>query len=115
MVITASNVTLNVKNLDGSIAFYESIGLKLKGRWGNFYAQVTGPDIVIGLHPTDENQLKTDSGNASIGFTIDDFEGAKSRLMGLSIRSTDRQEEGGSFLHFVDPDGNALYFIKPKW
>jgi len=28
---------------------------------------------------------------------------------------TERSEEGGQFLHFTDPDGTALYFIKPKW
>jgi len=27
---------------------------------------------------------------------------------------TERSEEGGQFLHFADPDGTALYFIKSK-
>ena len=26
----------------------------------------------------------------------------------------ERSEEGGEFLHFIDPDGTSLYFIKPK-
>ena len=32
-----------------------------------------------------------------------------------ALRTMLRQEEGGSFLHFTDPDGTPLYFIKPKW
>ena len=98
MSINASNLTINVKDLDKSIAFYQSIGLTLTNRWGNHYANLTGS-----------------SGNVSIGFTTDDFEGAKVLLNGLSIPVTERQEAGGKFLHFNDPDGTAHYFIQPKW
>ena len=115
MTIKESNVTINVKDLDNSISFYESIGLTVKNRWGNYYAQLIAPDIVIGLHPTSETNLKGNSGNTSIGFTIDDFDNAKSLLDKLDIRTTNRQEEGGEFILFNDPDGTSLYFIKPKW
>lgn len=115
MTIKESNITINVKDLDNSIAFYVSIGLIVKERWGNYYAQLTAPGIVIGLHPTSETNLIGNSGNVSIGFTTDNIEETKSFLHGLSIQTTDRQEEGGQFLHFNDPDGTSLYFIKPKW
>jgi catechol 2,3-dioxygenase-like lactoylglutathione lyase family enzyme len=115
MTITSSNISINVKDLDKSISFYESIGLTVKNRWGNYYAQLTAPDVVIGLHPSSGANLSGNSGNASIGFTVDDFEGAKSLLQKLSIKTTDRQEEGGQFLHFNDLDGTSLYFIKPNW
>ena len=115
MAIKSSNITLNVLELDNSIAFYESLGLTVKTRWGNHYAQLIAPGIIIGLHPTNELNLKGNSGNVSIGFTTDDFEATKSLLQKLSINFTDRQEEGGQFLHFTDPDGTALYFINPKW
>jgi predicted enzyme related to lactoylglutathione lyase len=115
MTIKESNVTLNVKDLENSISFYESIGLTVKNRWGNYYAQLKAPDIVIGLHPTSQSASKGNSGNSSIGFTVDDFDEAKSLLQKLSIEATYRQEEGGEFIHFNDPDGTALYFIKPKW
>lgn len=115
MTIKDSNITINVKDLDKSISFYESIGFTIKNQWGNHYAQLTAPGIVIGLHPTNENNLSGNSGNVSLGFTLDDFEGAKSQLIKLSINPTDRVEEGGQFLHFNDPDGTALYFVKPNW
>jgi len=115
MTIKESSITINVKDLEKSISFYESIGLTVKNRWGNYYAQLKAPDIIIGLHPTRHNNLKENSGNTSIGFTIDDFEEAKSLLQKLSIKATNRIEEGGEFIHFIDPDGTALYFIRPKW
>jgi catechol 2,3-dioxygenase-like lactoylglutathione lyase family enzyme len=115
MKITSSNISINVKDLDKSISFYESIGLTVKNRWGNYYAQLTAPDVIIGLHPSSDANQSGNSGNASIGFTVDDFEGAKTLLQKLSIKTTDRQEEGGKFLHFNDLDGTSLYFIKPTW
>ncbi len=115
MPITATNLTINVKDMDQSISFYQSIGLKLEKRWGNHYAQLTAPGLVIGLHPTSDGNLKGNSGNVSIGFTTDDFDATKAELRELSISIAERQEEGGQFIHFNDPDGTALYFIKPKW
>ena len=115
MTIKAAKITIMVKDLDKSVSFYLSLGLDLKTRWGNHYAQLTAPGIVIGLHPTSDANLTGGSGNASIGFTADNFEEAKSLLQKLSIASTSRSEEGGQFLHFNDPDGTALYFIQPKW
>jgi catechol 2,3-dioxygenase-like lactoylglutathione lyase family enzyme len=115
MTIKDSNITINVKDMDKSVSFYQSIGFTIKNRWGNHYAQLAAPGIVIGLHPTAEANLKENSGNLSIGFTTDNIEETKSALEHLLIPVTEREEEGGEFLHFSDPDGTALYFIKPKW
>jgi catechol 2,3-dioxygenase-like lactoylglutathione lyase family enzyme len=57
MTIKESNITINVKDLDNSISFYLSIGMTIKKRWGNYYAQLTAPGIIIGLHPTSETNL----------------------------------------------------------
>ena len=114
MIIKDSNVTIMVKDMNRSISFYQSLGLALKNRWDNHYAQVTAAGITIGLHPTTEG-LSQRSGNVSIGFTVDNFEETQALLKNLSIDAQSRQEEGGQFLHFADPDGTTLYFIKPKW
>jgi catechol 2,3-dioxygenase-like lactoylglutathione lyase family enzyme len=115
MAIKDSNITINVKDLDQSISFYQSIGFKEKNRWGNHYAQLAAPGLLIGLHPSRDTNVTKGSGHVSIGFTSDDFEETKTLLDKLSIPITERQEEGGQFIHFNDPDGTALYFIKPKW
>lgn len=114
MAIKESNVTINVKDLDKAISFYESIGLTTKNRWKNHYAQMVAPGIVIGLHPSSKH-TSHHSGTISIGFTTDNFDETKALLMKHSIPLTEPQEEGGQFLHFTDPDGTAIYFIKPNW
>lgn len=115
MTIKESNITINVKDLDNSISFYKSIGLTEQKRWGNHYAQLTAPGIVIGLHPTIDGNLAGSSGNVSIGFTTDNIEETNDELQKLSIKTAKREEEGGRFLHFNDPDGTSLYFIESKW
>src|SRR5215475_697219 len=115
MKIQESNVTVNVKDLNKSVHFYNSIGLTLQNRWGNYYAQMTAPGIVIGLHPTSDKNLKGNSGNASIGFIADNFDEVRTLLKELSISTSEAVEEGGTIINFSDPDGTALYFIKPKW
>ena len=115
MIIKESNITINVRNMERSIFFYQSIGFIIKQQWGNHYAQLEAAGTIIGLHPTGEKHLKGDSGNVSIGLTTDNFDDAKILLDKLYIPYSPRQEEGGDFLHFSDPDGTMLYFIKPKW
>lgn len=113
--ITNTTLTINVCDLDQSIKFYEGIGLKLDKRWDDHYAEMKAPGMTIGLHPAKEHTPSIGSGNTSIGFTCTNFEKAKTTLLALSITVKERNEEGGSFLHFQDPDGTALYFIDPKW
>ena len=113
-MIRGTNITIMIKDMDRSISFYQSIGFEVKDRWGNHYAQLVAPGIAIGLHPTSEKNLSNGLSNISIGFTTDDFEMVKSQLAQLSITPMERREEGGQFLHFTDPDGTPLYFIKPK-
>ena len=114
MKITNTHLTFTISNLDKSIAFYASIGFTLEQRWENHYAQMRGPGIEIGLHPS-VNVIATGASNMSIGLTVDDFEAASSNLKELGIAYSERSEEGGDFIHFADPDGNPLYIIKPKW
>ena len=54
--IKTANVTIMVKDMDKSIDFYtKGLGLELKQRWNNHYAQVSSPGVVIGLHPAKES------------------------------------------------------------
>jgi catechol-2,3-dioxygenase len=43
MTIKQANITVNVKEMETAISFYQSIGLTVKNRWGNYYAQLTAP------------------------------------------------------------------------
>ncbi len=115
MQIKDSHITIYVKDLDNSISFYQSIGLTLKNSWESEYAMLTVQGISIGLHPSNKETLKGNSGNVSIGFATDNMEETKSELQKLNINFKERNEGGGQFLHFTDLDGTALYFIKSNW
>jgi catechol 2,3-dioxygenase-like lactoylglutathione lyase family enzyme len=113
MTINESNVTIMVKNLDESIKFYKSIGLKLKNRWENDYAMVESTGITIGLHPT--NKKKLGSGSVSIGFMVDSLVEAKVMLEKNNITCRFEDGKSGKYIHFDDLDGTDLYFVDPKW
>ena len=112
--ITGTNVTIMVKDMNRSISFYESIGLKLKERWGDHYAMVETIGLTLGIHPGG-NEL-SGSGTTSIGFMVDNIEDVKT-LLEKNVITGRREEDGksGIYLHFKDPDGALLYFVKPKW
>jgi len=113
MNITASNVTIMVKNMDKAIEFYETIGLTLQQRWDNHYAMIGAEGITLGLHPADEE--KTSSGSVSVGFMVNDIEETKKLLNMHSIAYDEADGKSGHYLNFKDLDGTALYFVKPKW
>ncbi len=108
--INSTNVTIMVTNMNLAIDFYTSIGLTLKNRWGDYYAMVEAPGITIGLHPAATTEH---SKAVSIGFGVEDLEPVKAKLEELNI-SFRVQEDGkaGDLLHFADPNGFPLYFIK---
>ena len=114
ITINSTNVTIMVNDMDKGISFYESIGLSLKQRWDNHYAMLTAPGLTIGLHPTEDKN--PNSGTLSIGFMIDSIEEAKALLDKNNISHNEEDDgKSGIYLHFKDPYGTILYFVKPKW
>lgn len=111
--ITQTNLTIMVRDMNKSISFYtEVLGFSILRRYGDHYAQITAPGIIIGLHPS-EGEINA-SENISIGFTVNHFDEAKIHLVEAWIVHHERKEEGGHFIHFRDPDGTPLYFIEPR-
>ncbi|NVO20813.1 MAG: VOC family protein [Bacteroidetes bacterium] len=115
MKILQSNITIMVKDLERSIAFYLSLGLSLKEKWGEHYAQVEAPGVIIGLHPKAKDDSKTTSGSLSIGFMTPDFDEARGLLISQTIKFQEESGKSGQILNFQDPDGTWLYFMKPEY
>jgi len=110
--ITTSNVTVMVKDMDKAIEFYKAIGLELKQRWDNHYAQVAAPGVVIGLHPA--KQTGNSSANISIGFGVEKLDDVKTKLDELHVKFDVSDDKAGNILSFYDPDGTPLYFMESK-
>jgi predicted enzyme related to lactoylglutathione lyase len=111
--IHTSNVTVMVQNMDRAINFYvEGLGLTLKQRWGEHYAQVAAPGLVIGLHPSDK-AIETQN-SVSLGFGVEKIEEAEARLKALGIAFNHAEGKGGKFASFIDPDGTPLYFMETQ-
>ena len=112
MNIIDTNVTIMVKDMDESIRFYEQIGMKVKSRWGNHYAMLTGPGITLGIHPGGDG--KPDS-HISIGFIIENIDDAKSLFEKNNITYKSSNDGSGIFAHTKSPDGTTVYFMQPKY
>jgi len=117
-VIKQANVTVMVGDMERAVEFYaKTLGLKLKARYGNEFAQVEAPGTIIALHPTGKDGPRPDNSESlSIGFAVDDLDKAmvelKSKGVQFSRVSDDTQVR---LAFFTDPDGNPLYLSQSKW
>jgi catechol 2,3-dioxygenase-like lactoylglutathione lyase family enzyme len=120
VVYKSGNVTLMVADMDRAVEFYaQTLGLELKVRYGNDWAEVAAPGITLGLHQAMGVVARADPNiGISIGLEVDDIEAAVKELGGKGvvfpsgIRETNDLREAS----FVDPDGASLYLaeIKPQ-
>jgi catechol 2,3-dioxygenase-like lactoylglutathione lyase family enzyme len=112
MKIKEANVTVMVSDMKRAISFYvDVVGLELKANYGDQFAQVAGPGIVIGLHPmTKGGSPLGPSGNISVGFGVESLTAAIADLKAKGVtfsRVVDDRPTKLAF--FTDPDGNPLY------
>jgi catechol 2,3-dioxygenase-like lactoylglutathione lyase family enzyme len=113
---TGSNVTLMVSDLSASVEWYtEVLGLDLQFRAGDEWAEISGPDITIGLHQAGEHGPQPgSSGAVSLGFQVKDFEEAVAALRERGVQMKgDPVIDGPIRLGFFeDPDGVSLYLCQ---
>ncbi|WP_327260962.1 VOC family protein [Streptomyces sp. NBC_01232] len=119
MDLGAFSVSLTVRDLDASKAFYENLGFTVSG--GNpeqKWLILKNGDVVIGLFVGmfEKNMLTFNPGwdaNASALDSFTDIRGVQRRLKARGVEFlTEVDESGsgpGSFL-ILDPDGNPVLF-----
>ena len=119
MKIKEANVTVMVADMKRAIHFYvEVLGLELKANYGDQYAQVASPGVMIGLHPiTKDDSSATASGNVSVGFGVDSLTAAMADLKAKGVTFSRVVEDRPTKLaFFTDPDGNPLYLSETaRW
>jgi len=115
-MIKEANVTLMVNDMERAVRYYtETLGLKLKVRYGEHFAQVEAPGTIIALHPK-SGPKPGGFESISIGFAVDDLDRTMGELKAKGVsfsRITDDTQVRLAF--FTDPDGNPLYLSQSKW
>jgi|SRR5579859_7216624 len=115
-----ANVTLMISDMDRSVAFYtQELGLELKVRYGDDWAEVVGPGITLGLHQAHGPIVRSDPAiGISIGLEVDDIETSVEELKarGVAFPTGIRETSDLREAAFADPDGTPLYLaqIKPQ-
>ena len=112
--IQNSNITVMVTNMDTAIKFYtETLGFKLKNRYGNNWADIEGPGIAIGLHPSGNEVIK--GNNLSIGFKVKDLGQAIKAMEEKGVKFKIHDDTKVRLAFFTDPDSNDLYLAQSEW
>ena len=116
MQLGAFSISLAVKNLDASRAFYEKLGFEAFGGDGEHFQIMKNGETVIGLFQGmfEQNILTFNPRWDQSGNTIDDATdvreiAGKLRADGIELmqESLDAESGPGSFA-IVDPDGNPI-------
>jgi catechol 2,3-dioxygenase-like lactoylglutathione lyase family enzyme len=111
-----SYLTIMVRDLDRAVRFYtEVVGLPLRFRAGNHWAEVQAPGVKIGLHPAPVDSVAPPgSGTVSLGLQVADLDVAVAELSQRGITFGPLGGRGGprQTRYFANPDGTVLYLIQ---
>lgn len=111
--IIASRVNIMISNMDTSIDFYTNkLGLKLLNQYGNHYAEIQAPDLLIGLHQ--KNHKTVVGNNISIGFGVKEFDTMIINLREKGVDITIEEDGWIRLAYFFDLDQNQLLLAENK-
>ncbi len=101
------------RDMDRAVAFYgDVLGLELRSRAGNGWAEFRAGAITLALHGTDETEVPA---AGTVGFKVDDLDAARWSFeqRGVVFDGHEAEVPGvGRFATFHDPDGNPLQLIE---
>lgn len=112
-----AKITVVVSDLDASIRFYtETLGLKLKHRLSNRWAEIEAPGMIIALRPRMDPAATFEVGYAHllIGLWVKDLEEARNTLesRGVCFEGEIVEFDPVRILFFNDPDLTPLYICQ---
>lgn len=111
--INSSRINVMVANIDKSIDFnINTLGLKLLNHYGEYYAEIQAPDLLIGLHPKSDKVIV--GNNMSIGFGVKEFDLHIEQLKAKGIVFNIENDGYIRLAHFTDLDQNSLFFTENK-
>jgi catechol 2,3-dioxygenase-like lactoylglutathione lyase family enzyme len=113
-IYSESQITLMVPDMDDAVRFYtETLGLRLKTRYGNEFAVVEAPGLTIGLHPQPTAQ-SPQAHSMSIGLGVESLEAAMKQLSarGVGFIGAIREDPPIRIAYFAGPGGTPLYLCE---
>ncbi|MEO8275053.1 MAG: VOC family protein [Thermoanaerobaculia bacterium] len=118
MQLGAFSISLAVKDLAASRAFYEKVGFTVFGGNGKSYAMLRNGDRIIGLFQGmfDTNTLTFNPGWDSNAQPLAEFTDVRElqrqlKAQGLEMTvAADETTTGPAYFMVLDPDGNPLLF-----
>ena len=111
--INSSRINVMVADMDKAIDFYtDKLGLKLLNHYGNYYAEIQAPDLLIGLHPKSEETVL--GNNMSIGFGVKEFDQEVEALKSKGVAVEIEADGWIRLAYFTDLDNNVLFFAENK-
>jgi predicted enzyme related to lactoylglutathione lyase len=114
-VFTGGILTIMVSDFGRAVRFYtETLGLTLKFRAGDEWAELDAPGVSIGLHPAMGHAPTGAGGGMSLGLQVPDIDAAMDTLKqrGVEFPSGWRQSGQLRLADFADPDGTPLYLVQ---
>jgi predicted enzyme related to lactoylglutathione lyase len=116
MLRRVNNAHYWTKDMDAAIAFYrEVLGLDLRMRAGEDWAELDCGGATVALHGTREGHAPPQAG-ATVVFEVDDLDAASRALRGRGVAFEGEVSEVpgyGRFASFRDPDGNLMQIFQP--
>ena len=112
-----AHITIIVSDFEKSLKFYtEILGLKLKNRYENKYAEIDASGMTIGLHPYEAGHKPGNVEGIQIGFAVDNMKEAVGQLKKEGVKFTSEiiDDGWGLLVFFADPDDNVLYLGQMK-
>ena len=118
-MIDNGNATVFVSDMSRAVEFYTKVlGMKLRMRAGDHWAEVQAGDLIIGLHPAGPESPKPGTpGAVQIGLTVTKpLDEAVDELTrrGVAFHGPVVDDEQVRLAFFADPDGNVSYLCEIK-
>ncbi len=112
MIGPVDHVYYWTRDMDGAVAFYTGVvGLELRRREGNEWAELDAGPVRLALHGTDDEP----PGSGTVVLRVDDLDAARWTLeqRGARFDAYVGEVEGfARFATFRDPDGNPVQIIE---
>ena len=106
-------INVMISDMDQAIELYQNtLGLELVNRYGDHYAEIQAPDLLIGLHPMSEKVVQ--GNNLSIGFGVVEFDSTIKDLESKGVKFKLEPDGWIRLAHFTDLDNNQLFLAERK-